>query len=228
MASIPQLQADLGAMSLKLAKSEARVAELEAMPRRIVEVQVPVDRVVYRDREVIVEKRVEVPVEVFREVTRKVYDHAEIDRLGAVLVKREAEIARLKAAAAVKPEKVVEYVDREVIVEKPIKVIDAAEIDRLTSALDKVTRENGRLKSSLTAKPKVVTQYIDREVIKEVKVPVDRIVTVEVEKPYKVRDNSEIERLGNVIVRLEKENAKLKASANKPAVVIVKEVMVDK
>ncbi len=113
--SIPQLKKDINDLQVKLASAKARIAELEALPERIVEVKVPMPPEVvieYRDRDVV---RV-----VDRIVTVDNPEHiAEIDRLKLLLAKEKAKPAKIVDVVkevvkpvAMPPEVIVEYRDR--------------------------------------------------------------------------------------------------------------------
>lgn len=148
------------------------------------------------EKEVIVEKRVEIPVEVIKEVVKIEYVEVEkiIEKRVEIPVDRIVEV--IKEIPSPPTEiKVIEYVDREVIKEV-IKEVFVSNIDNIYDKPEPEIRE--------VIIEKIVE--IIKEVEKIVEVPVEVIREVIVEKEVGGVDKSKLDALQSTIQKIRSEN----------------------
>lgn len=176
------------------------------------------------EKEKIVEKRVEVPVEVIKEVVKIEYVEVPVEKVitkevpieKIVEVIKEVPVERVveKVVEVVKEvpvervvvQEVVKEVPVEVVVEKIIKVSDDTQINELLSKIQQLENQPPKVVEVVKEVPvdKVVIQEKIVEITKEV--PIEVIKEVIIEKEVGGVDKSKMEALQNTLMKIRQEN----------------------
>jgi len=209
--SIPQLKADINALQKRLAVALGRVAELEAMPPKVVVEKVPFEtvKVEYRDRiiEVPVDRIVEVPVEI--PVERVVH----VDRVVEVPVKDATATRRADALASELLAAKAEILDlKSKLATERKKKPKAAEVKEV------------KVKVPMPAETRV--EYRDRDVVRVV----DRVVEVPVEviRTERVDNPAHMAEVARIAAELDAMRRALDLERQKPPVIETVAIPVDR
>ena len=153
-------------------------------------------------KEVIVEKRVEIPVETIKEVVK--IEYVEVEKPIEKIVEKVVEIIK-----EVPVEKVVEVpveIIKEVPVEKVVKVSDDSQINELLSKIQELQNQPPKVVEVIKEIPvdKIVVQEKIIETVKEV--PVEVVKEVVVEKTVGGDLQPKLDALQNTVQKLKQDN----------------------
>ena len=160
------------------------------------------------EKEKIVEKRVEVPVEVIKEVVKIEYVEVPVEKVVTkeIPVEKIVEVTKEVPVERVVVQEVIKEVPVEVVVEKTIKVSDDTQINELLLKIQQLENQPAKVVEVVKEVPvdKVVIQEKIVEIIKEV--PVEVVKEIIIEKEVGGVDKSKMEALQNTLMKIRQEN----------------------
>ena len=176
------------------------------------------------EKEKIVEKRVEVPVEVIKEVVKIEYVEVPVEKVVTKeipvekivevtkevpverVVEKIVEVTKEVPVERVVVQEVIKEVPVEVVVEKTIKVSDDTQINELLLKIQQLENQPAKVVEVVKEVPvdKVVIQEKIVEIIKEV--PVEVVKEIIIEKEVGGVDKSKMEALQNTLMKIRQEN----------------------
>ena len=158
------------------------------------------------EKEVIVEKRVEIPVEVIKEVVK--IEYVEVEKPVEKIVEKEVikEIIKEIPVEKVVVKEIIKEVPVEIVVEKIVKVSDDTQINELLLKIQQLENQPTKVIEVIKEVPidKVVIQEKVVEVIKEV--PIEIVKEIFVEKQVGGDLQPKLDALQNTVQKLKADN----------------------